>query len=44
MIVPLEKKCGVPVVSSTPHALMTGVRLLGLSERSKGFGRVLDNA
>jgi arylmalonate decarboxylase len=44
LIVPLEKKCGVPVVSSTPHALMTGVRLLGLSGRANGFGRVLDNA
>jgi hypothetical protein len=29
------------VVSSTPHALMNGVRLVGLSGRAQGFGRVL---
>jgi arylmalonate decarboxylase len=44
LIVPLEQKCGVPVVSSTPHALMNGVRLLGQSGRVPGFGRVLANA
>jgi arylmalonate decarboxylase len=44
MIVPLETRCRVPVVSSTPHALMNGVRLLGLSGRAAGFGRVLANA
>jgi GrpB-like predicted nucleotidyltransferase (UPF0157 family)/maleate cis-trans isomerase len=41
LIVPLERECKVPVVSSTPHAMMTGVRLLGLSGRVQGFGRVL---
>jgi len=44
LIMPLEKTCGVPVVSSTPHALMNGVRLLGLTGRVQGFGRVLGNA
>jgi arylmalonate decarboxylase len=44
LIVPLEKTCGVPVVSSTPHALMNGVRLLGLTGRVQGFGRVLASA
>jgi arylmalonate decarboxylase len=43
LIVPLEATCRVPVVSSTPHALMAGVRLLGLSGRVQGFGRVLAN-
>jgi arylmalonate decarboxylase len=41
LIVPLESRCKVPVVSSTPHALWASVRLLGLSGQSKGFGTVL---
>jgi arylmalonate decarboxylase len=41
LVVPLEKQCKVPVVSSTPHALWNGVRLLGLSGRVEGFGTVL---
>lgn len=41
LIVPLENHIKVPVVSSTPHGLMTGVRLLGgVSPRSRGFGMV----
>ena len=44
LIVPLEKAIGVPVVSSTPHGLMNGVRLLGLSPRVQGFGMVLAKA
>ena len=31
LLVPLEAKCKVPVVSSTPHALMNAVRLTGVS-------------
>jgi arylmalonate decarboxylase len=42
LIVPLEARCKVPVVSSTPHALMASVRLAGLSGRARGFGRVLE--
>lgn len=42
LIVPLESRCKVPVVSSTPHALMASVRLVGLSGRAPGFGRVLE--
>jgi arylmalonate decarboxylase len=41
---PLEKKCKVPVVSSAPHALWAGVRLLGLSGQAKGYGRLLSRA
>ena len=44
LIVPLEKRCKVPVVSSTPHALMASVRLVGRSGRARGFGRVLERA
>jgi arylmalonate decarboxylase len=41
LIVPLEKRCKTPVVSSTPHALWASVRLLGLSGQAKGYGTVL---
>jgi arylmalonate decarboxylase len=44
LIVPLEKEIKVPVVSSTPHGLMNGVRLLGVSPRAHGFGMVLSKA
>jgi arylmalonate decarboxylase len=44
LIVPLENKIKVPVVSSTPHGLMNGVRLLGLSPKTKGYGMVLEKA
>lgn len=41
---PLEKQTNVPAVSSTPHALWAGVRLLGLSGKAPGFGRLLSQA
>jgi arylmalonate decarboxylase len=44
VIVPLEGEIKVPVVSSTPHGLMNGVRLLGVSPRSQGYGMVLAKA
>jgi arylmalonate decarboxylase len=44
LLVPLEDKCKVPVVSSTPHALMNAVRTAGASPRAKGFGSVLAKA
>jgi arylmalonate decarboxylase len=44
LIVPLEARIGVPVVSSTPHGLMNGVRLLGVSPRAQGFGMVFAKA
>jgi arylmalonate decarboxylase len=44
LVVPLEAKCKVPVVSSTPHALMNAVRLLGVNPRAKGYGSVLERA
>ena len=42
ILAPLEQKCHVPAVSSTPHALWAGVRLLGLSGRAPGYGSLLD--
>src|SRR5688500_9608446 len=44
VIVPLETLIKVPVVSSTPHGLMNGVRLLGISPRARGYGMVLARA
>ena len=41
LLVPLEKRCKVPVVSSAPHALWASVRLVGLSGQAKGFGSLL---
>jgi len=41
LLEPLEQQCGVPVVSSLPHALRAGVRLVGQSGRVPGHGRLL---
>jgi arylmalonate decarboxylase len=41
LIVPLETEIGVPVVSSTPHGLWSGVRMLGVKTPVKGFGMVM---
>ena len=41
LLEPLESRCKVPVVSSLPHALRAGVRLLGLSGRAEGYGKLL---
>jgi arylmalonate decarboxylase len=41
LLVPLEARCKVPVISSTPHAFWASVRLVGLSGQSKGYGSLL---
>jgi arylmalonate decarboxylase len=41
LIVPVENAVRVPVVSSTPHGLWHGVKLLGVSAKVKGFGMVM---
>jgi len=41
LLAPLEQKCRVPVVSSLPHALRAGARLLGHNARVPGHGRLL---
>jgi arylmalonate decarboxylase len=41
IIEPLEKICNVPVVTSTPHGLWAGARLLGVNSKVKGFGQVI---
>jgi len=41
IIAPLEQTCHVPVVSSTPHALWAGMRLLGLHVRVPEYGQLI---
>lgn len=41
LIVPVEDKIKVPVVSSTPHGLWHGVRKLGINARVQGYGMVM---
>ena len=44
ILAPLEKETRVPVVSSLPHALWSGMRLLGLRVKASGYGRLLARA
>jgi arylmalonate decarboxylase len=44
LLKPLEAQCKVPVVSSTPHALMNAVRMVGAAPRVTGWGTVLSKA
>jgi len=41
IIAPLEQTCRTPVVSSTPHALWAGMRLLGLHVKTPGYGKLI---
>jgi arylmalonate decarboxylase len=41
ILAPLEQRCSVPAVSSTPHALRAGVRLLGERGTAPGYGTLL---
>ncbi len=43
ILAPLETDTSVPVVSSLPHALWAGMRLLGLKVRTPGYGMLLAN-
>jgi maleate isomerase len=43
LIAPLESRTGVPVISSMPHGLWAGARLVGLSGAAPGYGRLLSN-
>ncbi len=42
LIVPVEQVIKVPVVSSTPHGLWHGVKMLGVSARVRGYGMVME--
>jgi arylmalonate decarboxylase len=41
IIAPLEAQIGAPVISSMPHGLWAGARLVGLSGSAPGFGKLL---
>ena len=41
LIAPLEARAGVPVISSMPHGLWAGARLVGMSGAAPGYGRLL---
>ena len=41
LISPLEARTGVPVISSMPHGLWAGARLVGLDGSAPGYGRLL---
>ena len=43
IIAPLEAATGVPVISSMPHGLWAGARLVGMSGASPGYGRLLSS-
>lgn len=44
IIAPLEERTGVPVISSMPHGLWAGARLVGLSGAAPGYGTLLSRA
>lgn len=41
ILAPLEKRAGIPAVSSTPHALFAGAKLLGMDAKVPGHGILL---
>jgi arylmalonate decarboxylase len=41
LIAPLEARTGVPVISSMPHGLWAGARLVGMSGAAPGYGMLL---
>ena len=41
IIAPLEKRTSVPVISSMPHGLWAGARLVGLDGAAPGYGKLL---
>jgi maleate cis-trans isomerase len=41
IIAPLEERTGVPVISSMPHGLWAGARLVGMDPAAPGYGTLL---
>ena len=41
ILAPLEQRTRIPAVSSTPHALYAGAKLLGIDARVEGSGKLL---
>lgn len=44
ILAPLERNTKLPAVSSTPHALRLGAKLVGIDSRALGFGTLLSKA
>jgi arylmalonate decarboxylase len=44
LIAPLEARTGVPVISSMPHGLWAGAKLVGLDGRAPGYGTLLSRS
>jgi len=44
LIAPLEDRTSVPVISSMPHGLWAGARLVGLSGSAPGYGTLLSRS
>jgi arylmalonate decarboxylase len=44
IIAPLEAKTGVPVISSMPHGLWAGARLVGMNGAAPGYGKLLSRS
>ncbi len=42
ILAPLEASTGLPAVTSMPHTLSAGAKLIGLDAKVKGFGRLLE--
>jgi len=43
IIAPLEERTGVPVISSMPHGLWAGARLVGVEDVAPGYGRLFSS-
>jgi arylmalonate decarboxylase len=43
ILAPLEQRSGRPAVTSMPHALYYGAKLLGMDARVSGYGRLLES-
>ncbi len=44
IIAPIEARTGVPVISSMPHGLWAGAKLVGLSGAAPGYGTLLSRS
>jgi arylmalonate decarboxylase len=44
LLAPLEARTGVPVISSMPHGLWAGARLVGMSGAAPGYGTLLSRS
>ncbi|MBN1237316.1 MAG: aspartate/glutamate racemase family protein [Gammaproteobacteria bacterium] len=44
LIAPIEERTGVPVISSMPHGLWAGARLVGLDGSAPGYGSLLSES